>query len=110
MWNDVKTGNTAATFDDGPVLEYGIKEGVPLKVVTKKPIDAQPVAVGYQKGKNLELQKKMNDGIKWLKDTGQIDQIINKYTKFVFHYTSPNLTSMSLFSSVHSSTISSIPF
>ena len=57
MWNDVKTGNTAATFDDGPVLEYGIKEGVPLKVVTKKPIDAQPVAVGYQKGKNLELQK-----------------------------------------------------
>lgn len=81
MWNDVKTGNTAATFDDGPVLEYGIKEGVPLKVVTKKPIDAQPVAVGYQKGKNLELQKKMNDGIKWLKDTGQMDQIIDKYTK-----------------------------
>ena len=81
MWNDVKTGNTVATFDDGPVLEYGIKEGVPLKIVTKKPIDAQPVAVGYQKGKNLELQKKMNDGIKWLKDTGQMDQIIDKYTK-----------------------------
>lgn len=81
MWNDVKTGNTAATFDDGPVLQYGIKTGVPLKVVTKKPIDAQPVAVGFQKGENLALQKKINDGIKWLNDTGQMKQIINKYTK-----------------------------
>ena len=81
MWNDVKIGNTAATFDDGPVLQYGIKEGVPLKIVTKKPIDAQPVAVGFQKGKNLELQKKINDGIEWLNKTGQMKQIINKYTK-----------------------------
>lgn len=81
MWNDVKNGNTAATFDDGPVLEYGIKTGVPLKIVTKKPIDAQPVAVGYQKGKNLALQKKINDGIKWLNETGQMKQIVNKYTK-----------------------------
>lgn len=81
MWNDVKTGNTAATFDDGPVLQYGIKTGVPLKIVTKKPIDAQPVAVGFQKGQNLELQKKINDGIDWLNKTGQMKQIINKYTK-----------------------------
>ncbi|WP_076460460.1 ABC transporter substrate-binding protein/permease [Limosilactobacillus caccae] len=81
MWNDVKTGNTAATFDDGPVLEYGIKNGVPLKILTKKPINAQPIAVGFQKGKNLALQKKINDGIKWLNDTGQMKQIIDKYTK-----------------------------
>lgn len=81
MWNDVKNGNTDATFDDGPVLQYGIRTGVPLKVVTKKPIDAQPVAVGFQKGKNLALQKKVNDGITWLKKTGQMKQIINKYTK-----------------------------
>ena len=81
MWNDVKIGNTAATFDDGPVLQYGIKQGVPLKIVTKKPIDAQPVAVGFQKGKNLDLQKKINDGIEWLNKTGQMKQIINKYTK-----------------------------
>lgn len=81
MWNDVKNGNTDATFDDGPVLQYGIRTGVPLKIVTKKPIDAQPVAVGFQKGKNLALQKKVNDGITWLKKTGQMKQIINKYTK-----------------------------
>ena len=81
MWNDVKNGNTAATFDDGPVLEYGIKTGVPLKIVTKKPIDAQPVAVGFQKGKNLALQKKINNGIDWLNETGQMKQIVDKYTK-----------------------------
>lgn len=81
MWNDVKNGNTAATFDDGPVLQYGIKTGVPLKIVTKKPIDAQPVAVGFQKGRNLALQKKINHGITWLNQTGQMEQIINKYTK-----------------------------
>lgn len=81
MWNDVKTGNTVATFDDGPVLEYGIKTGVPLKVVTKKPIDSQPVAIGFQKGKNLTMQRKVNAGIKWLKDTGRMQKIIDKYTK-----------------------------
>lgn len=81
MWNDVKIGNTSATFDDGPVLEYGIKTGVPLKIVTKKPIDSQPVAIAFQKGKNLAMQKKVNAGIKWLKDTGRMQKIIDKYTK-----------------------------
>ncbi|MEY8441895.1 ABC transporter substrate-binding protein/permease [Lactobacillaceae bacterium 24-114] len=81
MWNDVKIGNSAATFDDGPVIQYGIKEGVPLKIVSKKPINSQPVAIAYQKGKNKELQKKINDGIEWLNKTGQMKSIINKYTK-----------------------------
>lgn len=81
MWNDVKIGNSDATFDDGPVIQYGIKKGVPLKIVSKKPIDAQPVAVGFQKGKNKALQKKMNNGIKWLKKTGRLKAITDKYTK-----------------------------
>lgn len=81
MWNDVINGNTVATFDDGPVLQYGIKQGMKLKIVTKKPIDAQPVAIAFQKGKNLELQKKINSGIKWMKDTGRLQKIINRYTK-----------------------------
>ncbi|MDO4903187.1 MAG: ABC transporter substrate-binding protein/permease [Limosilactobacillus sp.] len=81
MWNDVKTGNTAATFDDGPVLQYGIRTGVQLKVVTKKPIDAQPIAIGFKKGENQELQAKINDGIKWMKSTGRLKAIVDKYTK-----------------------------
>lgn len=81
MWNDVKIGNTVATFDDGPVLQYGIRQGVDLKVVTKKPIDAQPVAIGFQKGKNLALQRKVNAGITWMKKTGRMQKIVDKYTK-----------------------------
>lgn len=81
MWNDVKIGNTAATFDDGPVLQYGIRQGVDLKIVTKKPIDSQPVAIGFQKGKNLALQRKVNAGITWMQKTGRMQKIIDKYTK-----------------------------
>lgn len=81
MWNDLKNGNSSATFDDGPVLQYGIKQGMPLKIVSKKPIDAQPVAIGLQKGKNPELKAKLDDGITWLKKTGQLQKIIDKYTK-----------------------------
>lgn len=81
MWNDLKNGNSSATFDDGPVLQYGIKQGMPLKIVSKKPIDAQPVAIGLQKGKNPELKAKLDDGITWLKKTGQLQKIIHKYTK-----------------------------
>lgn len=81
MWNDLKNGNAAATFDDGPVLQYGIRQGMPLKIVTKKPIDAQPVAIGLQKGKNPELKRKLDDGISWLQKTGQLKKITDKYTK-----------------------------
>ena len=81
MWNDLKNGNASATFDDGPVLQYGIKQGVPLKIVSKKPIDAQPIAIGLQKGKNPELKRKLDNGITWLQKTGQLKKITDKYTK-----------------------------
>ncbi|MCT3454787.1 ABC transporter permease subunit [Limosilactobacillus fermentum] len=80
MWNDVMNGNAAATFDDGPVLQYGIRNGIKLKIVTKE-INSTPVAIGVKKGQNQELLNKLNDGITWLKETGRMQKIINKYTK-----------------------------
>lgn len=80
MWNDVMNGNAAATFDDGPVLQYGIRNGIKLKIVTKE-INSTPVAMGVKKGQNQELLNKLNDGITWLKETGRMQKIINKYTK-----------------------------
>ena len=80
MWNDVKSGNGAATFDDGPVLQYGIRNGMPLKIVTKQ-INATPIAIGFKKGQNKELQAKINDGIKWMQKTGRMQKLIDKYTK-----------------------------
>ncbi len=81
MWNDVKIGNTSATFDDEPVIRYGIKQGMPLKVVSKKAIDSQPVAIAFQKDKNLAFQAKVNDGIKWMQKTGRLQKLVDKYTK-----------------------------
>lgn len=81
MYNDVKIGQAAAVFDDEPVLRYSIKNGVPLKVVSKKAEYTTPVAIGFKKGQNQELQRKMNNGIAWLNKTGRMQKIIDKYTK-----------------------------
>ena len=80
MWNDVKSGNGAATFDDGPVLQYGIRNGMPLKIVTKQ-INATPIAIGFKKGQNKELQAKINDGIKWMQKTGRMQKLIKNNRK-----------------------------
>src|SRR5690606_42022639 len=55
MYNDVATGNSAATFEDAPVLQFGIASGnVPLQIVT----DPEPGAdygFAVAKGQNAEL-------------------------------------------------------
>lgn len=80
MWSDVQNGNSAATFDDEPVLRYGIRNGMKLKVITKA-VDSQPVAMGVKKGQNQELLQKLNDGITWMEKTGRMQKLLDKYTK-----------------------------
>jgi len=79
MYNDVATGNSAATFEDAPVLQFGIASGnVPLKIVT----DAEPGAdYGFAvlKGQNPELLQLFNDGLKNAKDSGAYQLIVDRY-------------------------------
>jgi polar amino acid transport system substrate-binding protein len=79
MYNDVATGNSAATFEDAPVLQFGIASGnVPLKIVT----DAEPgsdYGFAVLKGQNAELLKMFNAGLQNAKDTGAYQQIIDRY-------------------------------
>lgn len=80
VYNDVKTGNSAACFDDDAVLKYGIQNENGLKIVTK------PTAIGnygfaVKKGTNQELMAKFNAGLVKLKKNGQYQKIIDKYTK-----------------------------
>ena len=79
MYNDVATGNSAATFEDAPVLQFGIASGnVPLKIVT----DPEPGAdYGFAvlKGQNAELLQMFNDGLQNAKDTGVYQMIIDRY-------------------------------
>ncbi|KRN06109.1 glutamine-binding protein glutamine transport system permease [Liquorilactobacillus sucicola DSM 21376 = JCM 15457] len=79
VYNDVKNGNSAACFDDSAVLNYGVKTGLGLKVVTK-PTDIGSYGFAVEKGKNKELMAKFNSGLKKLKANGQYNKIVEKYT------------------------------
>jgi glutamine transport system permease protein len=80
VYEDVLTGNSVACFDDNPVLQYGIKQGTKLKIVTK-PAAGTPMGFGVKKGQNSELVKKFNLGLNHLKQNGQYQKIMNRYLK-----------------------------
>ena len=78
MFDEVKTGNSVAVFEDYPVLLYGIQQGNGFKTVTPK---EDPTGYGFavNKGQNPELLKKFNDGLNSLKASGKYDEILQKY-------------------------------
>lgn len=78
MYQDVATGNSAACFEDYPVLGYGISQGLELQIVTDK---EQGSSYGFavKKGANEDLLKMFNDGLEELKDNGEYDKILDKY-------------------------------
>ncbi|MCX2933031.1 amino acid ABC transporter substrate-binding protein/permease [Mycobacterium sp. CVI_P3] len=78
MYDEVRTGNSAAIFDDYPVLLYGIAQGNGFKTVGPK---QQGSSYGFavNKGHNAELLTKFNDGLNNLRESGRYDEIINSY-------------------------------
>ncbi|TQF74006.1 ABC transporter permease subunit [Rhodococcus spelaei] len=78
MYDDVKTGNSAAVFDDYPVLLYGIAQGNGLKTVTDKEA-GNSYGFAVSKGQNAELLAKFNAGLANLRASGQYDKILNTY-------------------------------
>lgn len=78
MFDEVKTGNSQAVFEDYPVLLYGIAQGNGFKTVTPK---EDPTGYGFavNKGKNAELLTKFNTGLDNLKKSGEYDKIVSKY-------------------------------
>ncbi len=79
MFDEVKTGNSVAVFEDYPVLLYGIAQGNGFKTVT--PPKEEPTGYGFavDKGRNADLLKKFNAGLDNLKKSGRYDKIINSY-------------------------------
>ncbi|EUJ24261.1 membrane-bound lytic murein transglycosylase F [Listeria grandensis FSL F6-0971] len=78
MYADVRTGNSAACFDDYPVLAYGVKQGNGLDIVTEKE-KGNSYGFAVNKGKNQELLKKFNAGLINIKASGEYQEIINTY-------------------------------
>lgn len=77
MYQDVTTGNSAACFEDKPVMQYGIASGMKLKIVGKTTMKAN-YGIAIKKTEPA-LQKKVNAGLKALKANGKYDKIISKY-------------------------------
>lgn len=78
MYLDVRSGNSAACFEDYPVMGYAIKQGVGLKMVTEK---EQGSSYGFavNKGQNAELLEMFNTGLANVKESGKYDEILNTY-------------------------------
>lgn len=80
MYNDVVVGNSAATFEDMPVIQYAIKNGVKLKVMNaNNPGNAGSYGFFVKKGGNKELLASFNRGFASIKKDGTYDKIIKKY-------------------------------
>ncbi len=80
MYQDVQTGNSAACFEDYPVMAYGITQGNGLTIIgTEEEEFATPYAFAVMKGKNPELIEMFNTGLANLKDSGTYDEIIATY-------------------------------
>lgn len=78
MFEEVKTGNSVAVFEDYPVLLYGIAQGNGFKTVTPKE-KGSSYGFAVNKGRNAELLTKFNAGLKELKESGRYDEIVASY-------------------------------
>ena len=78
MFEEVKTGNSVAAFEDYPVLLYGIQQGNGFKTVTPKE-KGSDYGFAVNKGQNAELLTKFNEGLKNLKASGKYDEIVESY-------------------------------
>ncbi len=80
MYEEVKIGNSAACFEDYPVLGYGISQGIPLKIVTPKE-KGSSYGFAVNKGLNTELLAKFNKGLADIKANGTYQTILDTYIK-----------------------------
>ncbi|MDR0638016.1 MAG: transporter substrate-binding domain-containing protein [Spirochaetaceae bacterium] len=80
MYEEVKTGNSTACFEDYPVMGYGISQGNGLKMVTDMERGSS-YGFAVLKGKNAELLAAFNRGLANLRANGQYQALLNKYIK-----------------------------
>ena len=80
MYEEVKTGNSVACFEDYPVMGYGISQGNGLKMVTEMERGSS-YGFAVLKGKNQDLLKMFDQGLINVKANGTYQAILNKYIK-----------------------------
>lgn len=80
MYEDVKTGNSVACFEDYPVMAYGVQQNNGLQIINKVEDFSSPYGFAVLKGKNPELIEMFNKGLANIKANGKYDEIVAKYT------------------------------
>lgn len=81
MFLDVENGNSDFLLEDYPVIAYKVKVDAgnsKLKIAGQK-LSTVDYGFAVNKGKNAELLKKFNDGLKKLKENGEYDKIVGQY-------------------------------
>lgn len=78
MYQDVVTGNSAACFEDQPVMQYSIQQGMKLKIVTQ-PTENGNYGFAVKRGQNQALLKAFNRGFSTLQHNGQFATIQQRY-------------------------------
>lgn len=81
MYQDVIAGNTAACFEDYPVMAYNIQQGAQLVIPDGCTAAGSDYGFAVMKGNNAELLEKFQAGLANIKSNGKYDEIIDKYTK-----------------------------
>jgi len=80
MYEEVKAGNSAACFEDYPVMGYGISQGNGLKMVTGMERGSS-YGFAVLKGKNQDLLEMFDQGLVNVKTNGTYQAILDKYIK-----------------------------
>ena len=99
MYEDVKLGNTAACFEDYPVLGYAISQDIGLKLVGEKR-SRFFLRPWCKKGQNAELLQMFNDGLENVKASGEYQRILDSYISSG-DGTAANVESMKVLTSLH---------
>lgn len=80
MYQEVKTGNSVACFEDYPVMAYGVSQNNGMRIIAEESEEyATPYGFAVRKGENAELIEMFNAGLANIKANGTFDEIIAKY-------------------------------
>ncbi len=80
MYQAVTGGQVAGCFEDTPIMAYSIKEGdLAMKVVEGSESEGSPYGFATFSDDSAELLEMFNAGLKNIKESGEYDDIIEKY-------------------------------
>ncbi len=78
MVDAVKAGQAVGYFEDFPVLAYGIQQGSGFRLIGEPELGGE-YGFAVNKGQNPELIEMFNAGLANLQESGEYDEIVDRY-------------------------------